>query len=380
MRDERRVKRVLVSERLFLELFSPLGQCVTLRLHNPSLPADSKVLAVHADYSRRALCAIVESAAFATIPCGQEIPLFDEVPVQCEARYVAGDRLTPWKPIEVAVREEQENAATIDISQRLASGAKITLGKILDALGDPSSWLDRRRGLPAVSQSPEMLSVNSAGDNALPPKPPIREGQSIDSFLQSQGTKENDCYWGYAEEPIKAGSWLDSSGYEPFHFRPVRLSEFAHGRKKVALQSAEKGDLFYFQFLQPGETRETTIRGGIVPVTKNGEVVGSAEIGKDGKAKITVTNREIARELVDANLGQIIHYEPIQLGTVRAGDVVQTSMGPGVALAAECDGRHLQAVIDACSIPAEVVAGELDPGRVAAQTEAAFFRKSILAE
>lgn len=92
-----RVKRVYVSEHALLALFSPLGQCVALRLNHPKLPADARVLSVHHDYSRRAICAIVHSAEWPECRRGAELEVFDDpAEVMVEVRYVQGDRLTPY--------------------------------------------------------------------------------------------------------------------------------------------------------------------------------------------------------------------------------------------------------------------------------------------
>lgn len=89
-----------------LDLFGQLGQCVALRLNHPKLPADAKVQSVHADYSRRALCVIVESQEFPVVPAWGKIPVFDDASMcEYEARYVVGDRLTTWKPADVAITE-----------------------------------------------------------------------------------------------------------------------------------------------------------------------------------------------------------------------------------------------------------------------------------
>jgi hypothetical protein len=99
MLNERRVKRVRVSQRVLLELFQPIGQCVCLRLKHPLLPSDAKVVAVNIDFDSRSFVAIVASAEFDDVSECSVIPLLDEEnAADYEARYVDGDRLTDWRP------------------------------------------------------------------------------------------------------------------------------------------------------------------------------------------------------------------------------------------------------------------------------------------
>lgn len=111
--DERRLKIVFVPERELLHLFQPIGQCVALRLDHPRLPADAKVVRVHHQYDRMALAVVVHSASFPVCPEGQQLEFFEtgDWSPRFEARYVVGDRLTPFKPMELELQEQAERQA-----------------------------------------------------------------------------------------------------------------------------------------------------------------------------------------------------------------------------------------------------------------------------
>ncbi len=213
MRDgERRLKIVIVDERALLQLFSPLGQCVSLRLNNPKLPADVRVVSVNHDYNRRALAVTVESREFPKVPDGAMIPLFDEqcYTIEYEARYVVGDRLTPFKPMAVAIQEQAamhaasnalgpmyvtqevwEKSKTCDtivdqppdmgkaiagLLERATNGDKITWGEVTKAIG----YRPEFRGPVPVTRDGKVIGTASPGKdgnaeifinkNALPPE------------------------------------------------------------------------------------------------------------------------------------------------------------------------------------------------------------------
>jgi hypothetical protein len=108
----RRLMAVKVSERFILELFRPLGQAVALRLDPEVIPADATVRAVHYDHDRLGFSVVVESREFPIVPLGAMLPIFnDGRPVEMHVRYVIGDRITEFKPMALAIEEEQHRQA-----------------------------------------------------------------------------------------------------------------------------------------------------------------------------------------------------------------------------------------------------------------------------
>lgn len=111
MLDDRRLMLVVVSQRLLLELFQGPGQCVALKLDHAQLPEDAKVVAVHSDWNRQALVAVVHSDSFDFVPHGQELPIFNHGAYgQISLRYIDGDRVTESRPIREAAAMKWRNA------------------------------------------------------------------------------------------------------------------------------------------------------------------------------------------------------------------------------------------------------------------------------
>ncbi len=115
--NERRWKSVMVSQRLLTSLFQGPGECIGIRLDYPKLPDDARVVAINHDWSRQVFVAIVESASFAPVPAGAQIPLFDDGGCfgELTLRYIDGDKLTDRRPIREAAalkwREAELEAA-----------------------------------------------------------------------------------------------------------------------------------------------------------------------------------------------------------------------------------------------------------------------------
>jgi hypothetical protein len=101
MKNERRVKIVLVSERLLLSLFQGSGECVAIRLDHPQLPSDAEVVRVSHDFDRMAFRLMVQSESFDPVPAGAMAPYFDEGHdlAECHLRYIDGDRVTEERPL-----------------------------------------------------------------------------------------------------------------------------------------------------------------------------------------------------------------------------------------------------------------------------------------
>ncbi len=242
MRDgERRLTMVLVDERALLELFSPLGQCVSLRLNNPKLPEDVRIVSVNHDYNRRALAVTVHSKEFPVVPAGAMIPSFDtDGFCNYEARYVVGDRLTPFKPMAVAIQEQAAARAWAN------------------AIGPLYISADLKAKIEACDEIVDHKPLSDIADAARMAASLPMIGQNATQFLQSQGSNASSNYWGMAEEEIKPGQWLTSVGLQPFHFRVAKLGELTDGNN-VAIQAAKKGDLFFFHKASPHETRSINL-------------------------------------------------------------------------------------------------------------------------
>jgi hypothetical protein len=326
MRDsDRRVMRCFVGEHLLLDLFKPLGQCVAVRLNHPQLPDDATVQAVHSDYSRRALCAIVHSREFPIVPAGKEIPVFAAGTLcDYEARYVVnGYQLTPWKPLEVAIQEQQERqmrglqpnfpvvstiAATYEAVRQKTDAQAIADGDRRDRRYDfqPVGKIDMLRISPALKAKLE------ACDEIVDRKP---LSDSADAARMAQ----------------QAGQSLDVGK------SMARLVE-----RYIA------GERFTWAEVQKVLGCDIP---KVVDVKLNGKVVGIAREAGNGKAEICV-GQDAAAELA-----RVLH--------------------PGTPI--EYPG--FPNTIVATAVPAEVLAaGESNFSGAKHESEAEFFKRSVLAE
>lgn len=161
MRDnERRLKRVLLPERMLVEMFQGPGQCVGLRLDHPRLPADARVIGIHHDYSRQALVAIVHSREFEIVAAGRELPVFDEDAwrfANVEYHHVVGDRIVKRKRIEAGTW----SAPMPVYMPELSPEAKDKLTKALE----------RARNVMRIPQQPEpMTAAEMAQPSQLQPE------------------------------------------------------------------------------------------------------------------------------------------------------------------------------------------------------------------